>query len=1130
MKKSVFSLCMVLCMILSTVCIPAVQATNLYTKGPVTFDNVDKVSAAETGFSSGTVIADPTYTIPGYESREGNKIYDPIPNSANEVVFNGNTGIIAISTQIFFDYYNGMDDPTSGYIANYYDNTDNYIGKMEYGESGKKYYNAEGSELSEADFKTYLSAYGSFLFRKTYIKNGNVKYYNNISKNSNELTEDAAIAKKAESGYYVNDEFTSEAGKLYGSDQSGSAVFNLRNSSTGINMFSITRNGNITSAHGGWGSTVFKKNKWYDVKFVVDTESSSMTGKYKLAEEETYKDIIWQCALEKADGTLYNGFTTKYMYDGNAVGNNKNGTLPANTSKLRLQGINDVFRDYVDNFEINTYKTVYESVNDCTTGAEVKAKLDLFASLGLFTGSSESLSYTDGLYDALVGRNFTSTSELQAFYNETVKEYTGIKFFGFEDEKTFTNNDASYYKKETDGTYSWGDSTDGGYTKMTGTGGVIVEDPTDSSNHVLSLGRSTKELRSDNGAKADIAQNFDTNILEFDVLVPEYNQTGTNGNIRFNTNYASSNPYARTWTDILRFSKGKAYIGTSRESAEVSIPQNTWHRIKMEIDSADDIIKYYFDGELKVSVKCSESAVEDVRNIPNEKSTMLNVMQYYGVANDYYIYLDNVKFVRYDNLCDKINNCASSSDVYNVLSKYSALGFFDFGDIIDSVIEKDAVYSELLHKGFTSNIAVQDAFDEAAWNQSVKESGGGGIIIASRNEESDGEHNYIKDVSLVINESGITDTSADFIAASYENGALYDIQTLNYTGSLERRQRIEWQGMNLDITKADSYKIFMFASGTVKPLAKSVSKDVELSVLTNFYPGWTKKAVTFTLDDANASADKKFIDVIKPAGMKGTFNLVTNNLNKDADTVRALYDGFEVANHTKYHPYPYYMFENETANYTPVLADDAFDENGNKLNLYKRKRGSYIAYDDEYIKCINAGHVEIERIFGEGSDTGLIWPGPAYGNRTAIYDYAKANYDMLRIAVTLNDPEFNLPADWLKWSFNADHTCSYSRAQAFDSLSLNDTDTLRWLCYGVHPSDYFSSEDGAANLTKAVDLLKNRSDTYWYAGNREIHDYTEALKKLDITKTSVTNNSELTLYIKVNGVKMTIAPGEKIGK
>ena len=63
-----------------------------------------------------------------------------------------------------------------------------------------------------------------------------------------------------------------------------------------------------------------------------------------------------------------------------------------------------------------------------------------------------------------------------------------------------------------------------------------------------------------------------------------------------------------------------------------------------------------------------------------------------------------------------------------------------------------------------------------------------------------------------------------------------------------------------------------------------------------------------------------------------------------------------------------------------------------------------------------------------------------------------------------------------------------------------------------------------------MDLLKNRPDTYWYAGNREIHDYTEALKKLDVTKTSVTNNSELTLYIKVNGVKMTIAPGEKIGK
>lgn len=1132
-KKSIFSLCIVVCMLVSMICVPTVQATTLYERGVVTFDDIDKVSAETTGFTTGSIIDDPTYTIPGYESRQGNKVYDPTPSSANEIVFGENTGVLMIKAQMMFDYYNGLEDPLAGYVAKYYDNSDEYIGKMVYTESGKKYYNESDAELTEADFDKYIAEYGNFLFRKTFTQgSNNISYWNNAAKNSGtQYTEAEAAELKANKGYYIDDEFTTDIGKYYGSFPTGSATFNVRNSTSGVNIFSLARSGNVTTRHGGWGNTSFKKNKWYDIQLALDVETATLTGKYRLAGEENYSDIQWQCAIEDTDGVLENLQTTKYKFDGNAVGNNNNGTLPDNISRLRLQGANNVAKDYIDNFEIHTYKRVYESINDCTTAAEVKEKLDLFSDLGLFNkGTASSLAYTGGLYENLVGKNFKSTSELQAFYDESIKDYQGIKYYDFENgTNPFANGDASYYIKNENGTYSWVSSSTANATQMTGTKGAIVADPTNPSNHVFSAGRSTTELRSDNGVNTSIGQNYDTNVLEFDVLVPEYDTTKDLANIRFNTNYSCNDPWERTWTDIIRFSKGNVIIGTSREYEYISgVEANTWHKVRMEIDSADDIIKYYFDGKLKKTVKCLESKDANVRSVANEKSTKLGVMQIYNIgADNEYLYLDNLTFYRYDNLCTKINNCASASDVYNVLKKYSSLGFFDFGDIIDSVIDKDAVYSSLIAKGFTSNVAVQEAFDNAAWDKSAEEAGGGGLILSSRNEESDGENNYIKDVSLVINENNITDTAAKFIAASYQDGALYDVQTLDYTGSLAKRQKIEWQNMNLNITKADSYKIFMLsATDGIKPLTKALVKDVELSVLANFYPGWAKKAVTFTLDDANQTADKKFIDILKAAGMKATFNLKTDGLNSDPEKVRELYAGFEVANHTKYHPYPYYMYENQTL--TPTT--NTYDENGNLINLYRRENGGYVAQDEAYIKCIQAGHAEIEKIFGEGSDTGFIWPGPAYGNRTALKEYATEHYDMLRIAVTLDDPSFNLPSDWLSWSFNANYDCSYSRSVAFDNLSLDDTDTLRWLCFGVHPSEYFSTAESEANLQKSVDLLKNRPDTYWYAGNREILDYTEALKKLSITRTSVTNNSDLTLYIKVNGVKTTIAPGEKIGK
>ena len=40
----------------------------------------------------------------------------------------------------------------------------------------------------------------------------------------------------------------------------------------------------------------------------------------------------------------------------------------------------------------------------------------------------------------------------------------------------------------------------------------------------------------------------------------------------------------------------------------------------------------------------------------------------------------------------------------------------------------------------------------------------------------------------------------------------------------------------------------------------------------NYFPGWVRKQVSFTIDDGNIEMDKKFIDIVRPAGVLGTFN------------------------------------------------------------------------------------------------------------------------------------------------------------------------------------------------------------------------------------------------------------------
>ena len=72
---------------------------------------------------------------------------------------------------------------------------------------------------------------------------------------------------------------------------------------------------------------------------------------------------------------------------------------------------------------------------------------------------------------------------------------------------------------------------------------------------------------------------------------------------------------------------------------------------------------------------------------------------------------------------------------------------------------------------------------------------------------------------------------------------------------------------------------------------------------TAYFPGWTRKSFTFTIDDGNLEMDRRFLDIVKPRGILGTFNLCTPKFNElSAEGYRDFYRGYEIANHCKDHP------------------------------------------------------------------------------------------------------------------------------------------------------------------------------------------------------------------------------------
>ena len=91
----------------------------------------------------------------------------------------------------------------------------------------------------------------------------------------------------------------------------------------------------------------------------------------------------------------------------------------------------------------------------------------------------------------------------------------------------------------------------------------------------------------------------------------------------------------------------------------------------------------------------------------------------------------------------------------------------------------------------------------------------------------------------------------------------------------------------------------------------------------NFFPGWTRKSVTFSIDDGNIPMDTKFLSIVRPAGILGTFNLCSHWTDKMSPAeYREFYRGYEIANHCKYHPQVF----SDTMRF--VISDEKFDPLG----------------------------------------------------------------------------------------------------------------------------------------------------------------------------------------------------------
>ena len=303
----------------------------------------------------------------------------------------------------------------------------------------------------------------------------------------------------------------------------------------------------------------------------------------------------------------------------------------------------------------------------------------------------------------------------------------------------------------------------------------------------------------------------------------------------------------------------------------------------------------------------------------------------------------------------------------------------------------------------------------------------------------------------------------------------------------------------------------------------------------NYFPGWVRKSIAFTIDDGNVVLDKKFIDIVKPYGIKGTFNITYPNLDRyTPEFYRELYRGYGISNHCKNHPFP--MTQERRA--IPV-SDEPFDpksaDTGKRYKtategLYRMFHRSYwtsVAEPETYCRLADECRDALEEIFGKGSITTFVWPYCEPADEY-ILDYIinKSNYVAVRKTGALVDKtKFSLPADRGHWSYNAGYDLLTDASELYEAYP--DDGELKFFCFGIHSHDYENNNcwDRLENFAKK---FGNRPECYYYASVEEIFKYEDAVRALIETDEYVRNESDVTIYIKIDGKRFVLEPMSEI--
>lgn len=289
----------------------------------------------------------------------------------------------------------------------------------------------------------------------------------------------------------------------------------------------------------------------------------------------------------------------------------------------------------------------------------------------------------------------------------------------------------------------------------------------------------------------------------------------------------------------------------------------------------------------------------------------------------------------------------------------------------------------------------------------------------------------------------------------------------------------------------------------------------------NYYPGFVKKAITFSMDDG-AGQDADFVTILNRYALKGTFML-----NGVSSSMVSRYAGHEVGNHT-----PDHLDMRVTNKQNPPTIETC--KNSIYQGMVNIKNCFGVSEVRAFVFPMTETYRDIERpeegLLDYMKSLGITNIRRTYGG---INSYSNVN---LNGVGNVSKSQYALPTDWYYW-YPTCHIQGFSLprqgmtkscAEDYLALSLSHGDDLTALRVWGHSHEISRPNYQSGDITweqfRAACALYEGDCGVWKVTVSDLAEYTTEIKNLTVANGCIENPTSVTFYAVCNGQNIVIPP------